>query len=248
MLIGNLVPGIIKKLRGRDDLTNDIPFYIKKAVLDLSESYEFDELRVSGPITNFTETVSEYPKSGNKCPFINDSDARLTFVVTWFVWFNNNTPTLGVDTGYEIKYRQPRVVEPMSKISGIPTFYTQVGGLLIVGFLPDQTYATQMRYQREHPFPQLSGNLSQDAATLNSTQLYMPNDWQDIIEYVAAAKAADDVGMNDIATGYNQRVFGYKDPKGRETPGIIQVRQSQQDRNSTYNERQLRPVVRRYSR
>lgn len=246
MLIGNLVPGVIKKLRNRTDLTPDIPLYLRKAILEISENYEFEKLKVTGPIVNFTVGVSEYPVEGNNCPFIADGTNKITFINSWFVWFNDTTPVVGVDTGFEIKNRNLRVVEPMSQISGIPTFYCKHGGSIIVGYAPNDTYSTRMRYQRQHPFPTLTGNTTLDGNTINSLELLINSDWQDIIEYAAAMKAADDVGMNDVATLYSQRLFGYKDTKGNEVPGIIFAKMSQQQRDGQFNEKQLRPVIRKY--
>ena len=122
MQIKDLVPGVIKKLRGRDDLVNDIPGYIKKALLDITENIEIEELRITGPLSNFIINQAEYPKEGSNCPFLAEGDIRITQVVTWFVYFDSSV-IINQTTGFEIKYRQPRVVEPMSKITGQPTYY-----------------------------------------------------------------------------------------------------------------------------
>ena len=251
MIVKDLVAGVISKLRGRDDLSAKAPLYIRKALIELGQNYEFEKLKVTGPITNFKTNVSEYPRQGTQCKFINDGDAKITHIASWFIWYTNSTPIPGVDTGFELKYRNLRVVEPMSKILGIPTFYSEFGDKIIIGFLPDQTYATQMRYQKQHPFPAVSdlGTPSvSDIASLNSQEVKLPDDWQDIIEYFAAEKALDDVGMTDVASLYHQRLFGYKDKLGNEKPGLITVKLTQQERLVENNERQLRPVIRRYTR
>src|SRR3974390_2886494 len=114
MLIKDLVPGVIRKLRNREDLTDVIPSYCKKAILDITQNYEFDELRHTGPIRNFQVNVSEYTRDFLTQP----GHGYCTFVVTWFVYFTT-TVTVRQSTGYVIKYRQPRVVEGMSVIQGI---------------------------------------------------------------------------------------------------------------------------------
>lgn len=250
MLIKDLVPGVIKKLRNRDDITEDIPVYIKKAILDITQNNEFEELRVTGPLTTFNPSgtiQAVYPTEGQGCPFLNPDDRKLTFVVTWMVFFNpvtvaditNIESATTTNTGFIIKYRQPRVVEPMSVIPGQPTYYSQVGNNLIVGFAPSMAYPTYMRYQKQHPF---------NESALESSVIRMPDDWQDILEYAAAEKACDDTGMDDLGLKYHQKLYGYKDRKGNEMPGLIMGRQTQQTRNATYNETQMRPVVRRYTR
>jgi hypothetical protein len=244
LLIKDLIPGVIRKLRNREDLTDVIPSYCKKAILDLTQNYEFDELRFTGPLKNFIINQSEYSRSF----FVTPGHGYATFVVSWFIYFDS-TVTVGQSTGFPLKYRQPRVVDPMSVILGQPCVYTQVGeqrnaGNLIVGYMPNNNYATYMRYQRQHPFPEVDENSQQGANILAQQHIYMPDDWQDIIEYVAASKALDDIGMLDVATLFHQKVYGA--PGNKKMPGIIVERMTQQQRQSDYNERQLRPRVRRY--
>jgi hypothetical protein len=244
MYIKDLIPGIVRKLRNRDDLAPIIPSYIKKAVFDLSQNYEFDELRYTGPQTAFVQNQAEYPRNF----FSQPNHKYVTFVVSWFVYFQAPPITVGQSTGYVLKYRQPRVVEPESVILGIPTHYCQIGeqvnaGNLIVGYRPNINYATYMRYQIQHPFPDVDELTPIGQATLAQQRIYMPDDWQDIIEYCAAERACDDIGMLDVGALFHQKVYGNPYKK---MPGIIVERMTQQQRQSEYNERQLRPVVKRY--
>lgn len=246
MLVKTLVPGVTKKLRNRDDLVNDIPFYIKKAVLDLTQSYEFDELRHSGNVTNFVVNQSEYPRNFFSLP----EHRHITFIVSWFCFFSSvgqrgsSTNT----TGNNLNYRQPRVVENMSVITGLPMAYSQVGeqvnaGNLIVGYCPNQNYATYMRYQIQHPFAE--DDASNASALIANQHIFMPLDWQDIIEYAAAEKACDDIGMLEVGAMFHQKLYG--NPSGpKKQIGLIAERLSQQQRHSEYNSRQLRVVVRKY--
>ena len=243
MLIKDLVPGVIRKLRNREDLADVIPIYCKKAIIDLTQNYEFEELRTTGPLKNFIVNQNNYPRDF----FTQPGHGYATFIVSWFVYFDT-TVTIGSSTGYPIKYRAPRVVDVMSVIPGLPCAYTQVGeqknaGNLIVGYMPNSTYATYMRYQRQHPFPEVDDNSSQGAKVLAQQHIYMPDDWQDIVEYAAAEKAMDDIGMIDVGTLFHQKIYG--SPTKR-MPGIIVERMTQQQRQSEYNERQLRPRVRKY--
>lgn len=251
MIVNDLIQGIIDKLRGRDDLTPRIPDVIKKVVLDLTQSIEFEELKITGPLVNFVQNQAEYPlyggPSGN--PFINSADVRLTFIDSWFIYVNQSgSITPGQSTGFEIKQRSLRTVEPMSKILGIPSICCVYGdkatnGVVIVGNMPNYPYATQMRYQRQHPFPPESAAFN----TQIQQRIYMPHEWQDIIEYAAAEKLCDNVGLNDIGTLYHQKLYGYKDKRGNEMPGLIQVRRTVQDQMTDFNERQVKVVVRRYT-
>lgn len=261
MIINDLFQGVINKLRGRDDITSQIPDAAKKAILDLTQNYEFEELKITGPITNFVKNQQEYSLRGFDStgiqgnPFIASSDVALTFITSWFVYYDpTGVVTPGTSMGMEMNARSIRVVEPMSKIQGIPSIYCIHGdkatsGVIIVGFMPDNPYACQMRYQRQHPFPELPSNInSSQAFTLLSQQrVYMPTDWQDILEYAIAEKLCDNIGMTQVGLLYHQKLFGYKDKYGKEVPGLIQARMSQQERMESYNSRRLVPIVRRYT-
>lgn len=236
LFISDLVDGVVKKLRNRDDVRPDIPNYIKKTILDLTQNYEFEELRTQGPLANFVPNQAIYSKeAGPNNPFIYPSHLKITFIVSWFCYFVS-TVTPGQSTGLEIKQRAVRVVEPMSTILGQPTVCTIVGDQILVGFMPNINYAAQMRYQRQHPF--------NPANTLAASEIKMPDDWQEIVEYGAAAKACGDIGMWELGQVYYQMIYG--NPK-KQQPGVIAERLSQQDRNVTFNERQLRPIVRRFT-
>lgn len=267
MIINDLIPGVVDKLRGRTDKISSIPYYIAQALVDLSQNYEFEELKVTGPLTNFVQNLSEYPLrgydplgiSGN--PFIQASTDRITFIREWFMYFDTSgVVTPGVSTGTELKDRDVRVVRSMSVILGLPSVYCLVGsydnyGYILVGSMPDNPYPCQMVYQRQHPFNVTWETILQSVAVGNTSianqvatsKVWMPIDWTEIITLAAAEKACLAIGMNDIAMSYHQQIYGYKDKKGNEMPGIITVRMTQQDRQTSFNERALRPIVRRYT-
>jgi hypothetical protein len=263
MIINDLVRPVIGKLRQRTDLINAIPYFIAQVILDLTENTEFEELKVTGPLTNFVPNIAEYPLRGYDVngitgnPFVAAENHRITQIVNWFVYFQTNGQiTIGQSTGKNIDQRDIRVVDPMSKILGIPSVCCFYGdkisnGSVIVGQMPDNPYPTYMRYQKEHPFNipyeyVLQSRFDNDLSVkLATSQILMPRDWTDIIVYAAAEKACDDVGMNEIGMQYHQKLYGYKDKKGNEMPGLITVRLTQQERQSDRNSRALRPVVRR---
>jgi len=257
MIINNLVQPCVSKLRQRTDLAPVLPYYIAQALIDISQNTEFEDLKTTGPLTAFTQNVAEYPIIGNQ--FIYPGDYRLTFIDSWFVYFTTGINVQpGVSTGKEIDKRDMRVVEPMSKILGLPSVYTIHGsnknsGRIVVGMMPDQPYACQMRYQRQHPFNIPYGQvvLAQSDADLanklGQSEILIPDDWTDIIVYYAAEKACDDIGMNEVGQQYHQKLFGYKDKRGNSMPGLITAKQTEEERNTLFNSRALRPIVRRYT-
>jgi hypothetical protein len=255
MIVNDLIQGIIDKLRGRDDLTSKIPLVIKKVVLDLTQSIEFEELKIIGPLSNFVQNQSVYPLRGydplgiQGNPFIYKADVRITFIKNWFIYTDSSgVISPGQSTGFNIKERDQRVVEPMSKILGIPSACCIIGdkatnGVIMVGNMPNSPYATQMTYQREHPFPPDTAPMG----ALLQQHIYMPHEWQDIIEYASAEKLCDVIGNSDIAMKYHQQLYGYKDKYGSTMPGMIQERRTMQDNMTTYNERAVKVVCKRYT-
>lgn len=232
--VKNYVPGVRALLGNRLDLDDQIGNALIAALLDITTNYEFEELRVPGPIVNFKVGVASYTLDY----FINPQDTDPTQFIDFFVWLTtSNPPNLGI-TGFEIKYRRPMVVKPMSVISGVPVKYTQIGRNLIFGFCPDQAYSVQMSYQKRHP-ADVFGSSDFDQT------VFLPIDWNQILTYMAAMFVADNVRMLDYADRYRIRLYG--DPKKPGDLGLIQARLNQQTRDMSQSERQLQPVVGRYS-
>lgn len=265
MIISDLSRPFVRKLRQRNDMLPYAPYYIAIALVELTENIEIEELKTTGPLANFVTNIAEYPIQGydplgiQGNPFINAVDHKFTFVDNWFIYYDTSgVITPGISMGTNLNKRDLRVVEPMSNILGLPSVFVQHGdkknkGKILVGQMPDNPYATQMRYQRQHPFIMPFGQVLQAAGdsvacnTLGKSEVYMPDDWSDIITYVAAEKACDDIGLNEIGAQYHQKIFGYKDKKGNDMPGMIFVKQTQQERGTLFNTRALRPVQRRYT-
>src|SRR6267378_1684194 len=73
----------------------------------------------------------------------------------------------------------------------------------------------------------------------------LPQYWSQVIVYSAAIRACDFLGMNDVGFGYYKLLHG--DPKQPMSVGLLQARESQLRRNLSNNERQMQPIVRRYT-
>lgn len=232
--INDIIPGVVAKLGNRTDIQDKIPEWCRKTVLELTQSYDFEELKTSGPSMSFTTGQNEY--SVNFFTMNNENWTRMT---SWFVVID---PSTGI--GWEIKARMLMVVEPLSKIQGTPMYWCQHGSVLIVGFNPNVAYGTQQRYQRVHPFttPQ----------ALAGDTVYMPNDWQEVVEYATAMRGASEERMFDYVSRYHDMLYGdekYRTTRGVQGyPGLIFGLTSKQERNLNQNERQLIPVVPSYGR
>jgi len=232
MQIKDLMPGVKRKLGGRDDVDVSSPLWIKDSILELTESYPFNELESAGPVVNFVVGQPNYTIS-----YFTNNNERPTIIYSWWV----STTTSMTNTGRNLKYRTVPVVVSMSKTPGQVSKWTKHGVDFIVGNQPDQAYASQMLYQREHPF--LCDKF--DPVALQNQTVKMPDSWSIIIEFHAAIIGAHELRMSDYATMYHQALYGDPDFKktGRGNPGLIMQRTSTYDRDSSQNERQIQMVV-----
>lgn len=243
MTINDLMPGVTRKLGGRVDAATNSPLWIKDAVTELTESYPFEQLAVDGPIVQFQVGVNEYPIT-----FFTNNNEYPSIIRSWFVSSTTNTnltPTASQNntTGRFMKYRTLPVLDVMSKVFGPPSKWTRNGKNLIVGSCPDQNYATQIKYQREHPW--LCSLFDPVALQVQTVQL--PQSWSIIVEFLAAKIGAAELRMLDYASDYHTTLYGDPDFKktGRGNPGLIFARTSNFDRDSSNNERQIQMVVMR---
>lgn len=246
MQVQDLIAGVTRKLGARTDIANDIPLWIRDAVLELTMSYDFAELQTTGPLVQFTQGVCRY----STAYFTNDGEIP-TRVTSWFR-FNSGVPTSIQDTalnGMMLKFRTLPVVEQMSKTIAPPSKYSRINkNTWIVGPSPDQSYYSFQNYQFKHPFPAATKDNDAYLGSLLSTEILMPDDWKIIVEFWAAQLGALEKRMLDVAQNYHQVLFG--DPNfqktndlSKGTPGLIFHRVSQFERDASQNERALQPVV-----
>lgn len=234
------MPGVRRKLGGRTDADTNSPLWIKDSIRELTESYPFEELKVNGPIINFQIGIPEYSIT----TFTNNNE-KPTIINSWFV---SSTTTLSTtissnnsNTGRYLKYRTIPVLDIMIRTPGQPSKWTRNGNNFLVGATPDQAYATQMRYQREHPF--LCDEF--DPIALQQQTILMPASWSIIIEFHAAMIGAYEYRMLDYAQTYHSVIFGDPDfqKTGKGNPGLIFARTSNYVRDNSSNERQIQCVV-----
>lgn len=231
---------VVDKLRGRNDLSDysgtigsDIPSWIYHAINDLTPSFPFEELVVdNAPFFQFQVGLARYPIKY----FLAENNTDFTMVRSFFRYFTTILPPILGNVGGIMKNRATGVVYPMSTISGIPTYWAQNGNNILFGFCPDQPYVGKMIYQRRHPFI---------ISNIPACPVYMPDDWKEVLAYAAAIKACDYLGMPEVGAMYYKLLHG--DPKKPGNIGLLAERISQLQRNMVTNERQLQPVVMRYT-
>jgi hypothetical protein len=239
--VGSLVPGVVQKFGNRQDLntTADGSSTMKAifgAILNLTETYEFEELKYRSPIGQLTFGQSEYliPDlvSGNP---IGAIDLTKLFTITF--WFEGQTNAVR-----NMKYRRyPTAVMyafglgGQSNIDTPPIYWSRYNNTISLAPAPDRDYYFFMMEQLRHPSP----------STDQADQLvYMPPSWQEVVEYEAARRLALNEGAFDYAGTFYKSING--DPKTGE-PGLLMGLVPQMERDEMMNERQLSVAISRYT-
>lgn len=246
MQVQDLIAGVVRKLGQRTDITNDVPLWIRDAMLEITESYDFSELQTTGPLVQFTQGVCRYSPR-----FFTNNNEKATRISSWFR-FNQGVPTSIQDislNGMMLKFRTKVVVEQQAKVQAPPANWARISNsIVIVGPTPDQGYYSFQNYQKEHPFPQDTQENNNYLAALLGNDLFIPRSWKLVVEFWAARLGALEKRMLDVADNYYQVLFG--DPTFRSsgdpskgTPGLIFHRVSQFERDAGQNERALQPIV-----
>jgi hypothetical protein len=240
---------VVDALAGKTNISqSQAASAVKKTLLNLTETYKFEELRVIGPMvtigpglgvggSNFQYYVSEFLNSGDDMTlsedpviFLNPTLAASAGLV------NAGTSPAGAVVGYGMEYVTPKAIQPLLFIpGGIPFKYTRYGNQFWFGSQPGQPYQVYLPYQVRHPF--MDSNLPQ-------TPLRIPTSWEDIVEYSAALRLAQTNNWPDMVK--QLRIVLYGDPKGNGEPGLLKSMVSQITRDQANSTRQVIPMVARY--
>lgn len=214
---------------------------IRKGVLELSESYKFPLLQTTGPIVQLTQNLNHYPTSYFTSPA--DGTIEVNSVNSFFLFtdpYVAPTSTLydGFNGGYDLTFRTIKTIEVLLNTNSQPVHWSRYSNLIWIAGIPDATYYIYMRYQHEHPFP--------NAGTIHAGDdpILFPNSWQDICEYMAAMRMAQDYNLSTKVTEFHTRLYGdakFQSTEGLEgQPGLIFKRTSQENRDQSTSMKRIR--------
>lgn len=220
--IADLVPEVQKLLGNRSDIGDQAPYWIRDCLLEVTENYVFDELRVNGPQFNLTAGTYSYDLSN----FLLPGDFNYSQLPVFVMYFNYPQNTVPIP----LVYQQPIVVESVSTFSGPPTMWTRFGNNLIFGLNPDKTYTVYCKYQRQHPV---------NDKNLGATPIMILRSWLQVIKFGAAIIGSVILRMPDYTSLYYATLYGdakYVSSNGRQgRPGIIARLTTQPERDKEYN-------------
>jgi hypothetical protein len=209
-------PAIQANLGGKQLADADMAEWIRKAILELSGDYWFQGLQATGPFTRLTPGLNVYPNSF----FLQTADAELDVrrVMSFFMYYSPSVSNPPVFTapgttipGVKLKYRSINVIENSLNSSTIPSYWSRFQGEWFIAPIPQFSYLSYMRYQKEHPFP------NQGTEDAGNDVIYLDDDWQDIVEFAAAHRAAIATRLLDYASQIRTILYG--DPKAVDANG-----------------------------
>jgi hypothetical protein len=248
-LISDLVPGVIAALANKTDVTSQqASIWLKKTLLNLSENYPTPELERTGPIvtigpglgyngSNYEYLISTFlENAGDDYSLMSDPVIFLTPTTATRASLVNAGTTSGSVVGYGMDYMTPKAIQSLLFIpGGIPFKYTRHGNKFWFGTQPGAPYQVYLPYQIRHPF---------NDSNLLQSRVYVSTSWEDIVEYSAAMRGANENRWPDQVTNLKNLI--YSDPLGQGEPGLLKALTSQISRDQSKSVRQVTPMVNRY--
>jgi hypothetical protein len=239
--VADLYPGITAALAGKVVSDSTMQAAIKRAIYELSGSYDMQGLQVDGPFVQLVQYQSKYPPGYWMQPADVSNNLDLRKVNSFFVYYDpsiSNPPPTGqgvTNSGVQLVYRSIGSIENNLNTNGQPAWWSRHASSIYIAQCPMFAYLSYMRYQHEHPF----SNPIDDTDVI-----FCDDDWQDILEFASAMRIAIQTRLWDIAD--KMRIILYGDPKavdagGRRIDlGLIYSRTSQYERDVTTTTRSLR--------
>jgi len=222
--ISDLIRGVQRKLANRTDVPANAPFWIQDAIRELTTNYPFEELQTFGPSKALTANQARYDMT-----FFTNNNELPSMMLSPQVFVDYPSNTISTT----MFYREPSVVLPISRVFTLPKFWTRVGMQVVLGPGPDRNYQVEWAYQKRHKFED----------DLKSTEIRMPEDWLEIVEYSAAYRGAIELRLPDFVVLHHQTLFG--DPKDPGNVGLIKSRESQHEKDKKTSPGALVPTVNR---
>jgi hypothetical protein len=229
---------VIAMLGGRTDLQSRVEAWIRDAYIEIGMAYDFEELEevvetsVDGNNSNNTYDYPAYNDGNNNW----ETRAVKNLVMLESNNANNNQVIPLTKKGIDFVDRLPTAI-------GRPAIYAPYKRQVVLHPDPSNTYDGWLLRWRVWLKPLiLAGN------NMNNTEIHLPDDWLEIIEYSAALRGHTELLERDKAGEILQLLHGSEDPrKGRRVPGLIEQKLLAKHAEARYGDWVIRPKVRSYT-
>lgn len=208
-----------------------LDIWYRNSYIELCMNVPLETLEVLGFEGQFVQGQQVYPLPPDarfpNCITMNTSGGDFT-----------NAYTQSVIT---IEYTDIKVIRQMTSQSpGPPAVFALFNNQLIVAPTPDQNYYYLLDYWQ---LPQIG---DQNGVVAN-TQLLVPMDWLEIVDMGALMRGFKALLERDKARELQELLYGFKTQSGKQVPGYITYRQTQQQAGSEHENYALQPRMRKYT-
>lgn len=243
ILVSDIVNLIQLAMNNRQDITttnNAVLNAIYASVMEITESYPFDELRETGPSFTLTVGTNIYPITS----WLQANRVNTTQICVFSLLYpNSGVPANSDLPPIPLDYMYPKAIDPLTVATGPCNRWTRFGSDIILAPTPDQAYSTYMRYQFKHPF-------TTPLYPAPTDTIYLPESWIDILTYSSAMRYALSIRATDVWEQYHSILYGdpeYQMSQGKQgRPGIIAARVFNQERDAQNNVGSIMPVLQNY--
>jgi len=240
MKVSDIRAAVIRLLMGRAVSNSIIDTQTEKGVIELTENFKFQWLQETGPVVQLIQYQANYDPSFFMLPATAAQNVEINKVNSFFLYLTQppsyitGTTPQSTGSGYNLTFRTIDTIEVLMNVPGVPIYWTRHNGQVWIASIPDKAYSIFMRYQRVHTFPNGDG----------SDPIFLPNSWQDIIEYQSAMRCAQELNLSTKASELHTRLYGdnqFQKTGGLEgNPGLMFQRTSQENRDQSTSRKTFR--------
>lgn len=224
-VLSDFIPQVRPKLGGRTDIDDRISQWLLEAYRELTMGYDFETMEKSTQDLTVPGTdIYAYP-----------TDARALKAITLV------DATVASASPIQPKKKNIQVVRRYQVgIQGAPAVWAPFSSSYILRPVPDLSYTIYLDYWKK-PTVDLTS-----ISTINSTAIELPDDWLDILVYLATEKGHAELQETDKAQAVHQLVHGDPNPS-KGFPGMIREHTNRNAKENGISDYGLRPRIRRYT-
>ncbi len=218
--IGDRVSNVISLLGGRSDISSSVSQWLASGYRDLAMSIPFETLeKTDQPLTVSGIDAYDYP-----------ADARAIKSITI------GLPATNPTSFPPLRKRNMAILDRYTNVPGVPSIWAPFNSQFFLRAVPDNAYTLTIRYWQ---------TVTLDPDDINDTELLVPSDWEEIIDYEAQMRGYMDLQEFDKAQAIRTLLYG--NPRKPGMPGLIKQRLTRiqaEAENANYG---LRPRKQRYT-
>jgi hypothetical protein len=229
---------VISMLGNRTDLQTKVEGWLKASYFEIGMRYDFEELED----THNTSIVGL--NNNNTYPYptlsISNNNWEVRAIKALTLFGNNNNRVIPL-VKKDIKW-----LDRMPEVLGPPAIFCSYKNSVILHPTPNTDWTLRWRVWLK---PRIEPEDNNNNLYMNATEILVPDDWMEVVDYGAAMRGHTDLLERDKAGEIMQLLHGSEDPKtGRRIPGLIGQRLLRRQAESPMNEWGIRPQKRGYTK